>query len=114
MEQNPRLLFLHEGELELRLLQWQHQNMYHVVCFLEYNTSAKFQLLCLSIYRDITDFVFFTPIREGPLEKLLGDGENTKKKIVQEKMPEKISTSRGGRKNSCRRKFNLQGKMSRN
>ena len=32
--------------------------MYYVVYFLEYNTGAKFQVLCFSSYRDITDFVF--------------------------------------------------------
>ena len=33
-------------------------NMYHGVHFLGYNIGAKFQLLCFSSLRDITDFVF--------------------------------------------------------
>ena len=44
--------------MEPKVFPLQHQNMYNVLYFLGYNTGAKFQLLCFSIYRDITDFVF--------------------------------------------------------
>ena len=60
MDQNPGLPFLHERDLELRVLPKQYQYMYHVVFFLGYNTGSKltFQLLCFGIYRDRTDFAF--------------------------------------------------------
>ena len=58
MDQNPELQFLHKRDMEPRVLPQQHQNMYHVVYFLWCNTRAKFQLLYLSSYRDVTNFVF--------------------------------------------------------
>ena len=58
MDQNPGSPFLHERDLEPRVLPKQYQNIHHVLYLLGYNTGAKFQLLCFIIYRDITDFVF--------------------------------------------------------
>ena len=49
MDKNPGFSFLHEGDLEPRLLPWRHQNMYHVVYCLGYNTGAKFQLFALVV-----------------------------------------------------------------
>ena len=46
--------------------------------FLGYNTGAKFQLLCFSSYRYITDFVFYTNYYQNLWHHKLSNLHNTK------------------------------------
>ena len=49
--------FSQERGLEAKLLPWQSHNMRYCVFFLRYVTAAEFHLECLSISRDILDFM---------------------------------------------------------